>query len=144
MTPHRIYVAGGSSERLAVRGWIERLTATGLYEVTHDWTRDPGYDEPRSLERDQRAAELDIVQGVRAANLVWYLVPDNMSEGASFELGYAHGRRKRVLLSGRNVGRSVFHARFTKRFLGHCEAFEWLTDRVRHVKDYYLAGGVAA
>jgi len=125
MTPHRIYVAGGSSERLAVRGWIERLTATGLYEVTHDWTRSAGYDRPRSERDDDESATSDS-QGVIRANVVWFLVPDDLSEGLHYEAGLARGLGKTTVASGRSIGRSVFHARWPWRFETHEEAYDWL------------------
>lgn len=97
--PLRVYVAGASSERTdTIRPLLTRLRDHGV-EVTHDWTVCPGYDRPSSSsERAQWA--LEDLEGVRRADVVWYVAPQNPSEGSHAELGAALALRKRLLVSG--------------------------------------------
>lgn len=92
--PLRVYVAGGAGERAACGVWIRRLAAAGV-EVTHDWTGDAAWHDGTAAER--AAADLD---GVRRADLLWYLAPAAKSEGSAAELGAALALGKRVVVSG--------------------------------------------
>jgi hypothetical protein len=100
----RVYLAGGSDERLTVvRPYIERATAAGI-EVTFDWTRSPGYDRESTVTERAKWASLDL-EAVRSADIVWVLCPDAKSEGCSAELGAALALGKRVLVSGPHARR---------------------------------------
>ncbi len=98
--PLRVYVAGGAAERLTVaRPWIRRLQEEGI-EVTHDWTADPGWEEPAPSQASLDAAALADLDGVRRCDVFWYLAPAAKSEGAACELGAALALGKRVVVSG--------------------------------------------
>lgn len=95
----RVYVAGGSSERLTVvRPFIDRLLAAGV-TVTHDWTRCEGYDQAPIDAQLRGYAQRDLV-GVSAADVFWLIAPEDKSEGSASELGAALILGKRVLVSG--------------------------------------------
>lgn len=96
----RVYVAGGSSERLTVvRPIIDRLSQVPGIEIIRDWTRDPGWDRP-SPQALLMAAELDI-NAIRRADVFWYVAPHLTSEGSHFELGFAMALGKLVKTSGK-------------------------------------------
>jgi hypothetical protein len=121
----RVYIAGGSSERLAVaRPLIERAKELGV-DVTADWTRDPGWDLGRTptLDELRESARRDIA-AIEAADVVWLVVPRQKSEGASAEVGYALALRKRLVVSGEVGARNIFAllARPEDRFASHEEA----------------------
>jgi hypothetical protein len=98
----RIYVAGGSDERLTVvRPYVDRLIAIG-HVITHDWTRCEGYERPHPARDRIRWASQDLT-GVSMADVVWLIVPEAKSEGSHAELGAALALRKRVIVSGRKV-----------------------------------------
>lgn len=120
----RIYVAGGSDERLQVRALIERLRQRG-WEVTHDWTTDPGYDAPPSTNSKQRSARLDEA-AVRAAEVVWVVAPREKSEGAAVEFGLARGLGKTTVVSGPDAGRCIFWLNADRIFDNHEAAMMWL------------------
>jgi hypothetical protein len=94
----RIYVAGGSSERMLVRSYIDRLIAIG-HVVTHDWTRCEGY-ERRPLEHEFSEWAAADLRGVALADVLWLLAPEGKSEGSHAELGAALILQKRVIVSG--------------------------------------------
>lgn len=126
----RIYVAGGSSERALVSGYMAQLRAGG-FEITHDWTQDPGYDGspiPDSAKLDYR--------GVIAADYFWQVLPREKSEGAFCELGMAIAIRDfysrgphTVIVSGFDAARDanrIFCNLATRRYEQHGEALGWL------------------
>jgi hypothetical protein len=122
----RIYVAGGSTERLSVvRPWMDMLRNVG-WTITHDWTESEGYDRQFTHEEQQHNAKLDL-DGVLAADWVWLLVPATKSEGLSVELGAALARGKPTVASGAHVGRSIFHT-LVPCFLRHAEAYSHLLE----------------
>ncbi len=120
----RIYVAGGSDERLQVRALIERLKKRG-WEVTHDWTKDPGYDAPPSTSSKRRSAAMDL-QAVACADVVWIVAPREKSEGAAVEFGFARGCRKRTVVSGPDCTRCIFWLNADHVFDSHEAAMMWL------------------
>ena len=127
----RIYIAGGSTERLTVvRPMIERVKAAG-HTITHDWTQDPGYDLDRPLTKEERrdTTERD-VNGVDKADVFWLMVPAQKSEGAAFELGYAqawaHAYGKDVIVSGARASANLFTALADRVFWNHEEALVWV------------------
>jgi hypothetical protein len=105
----RVYIAGGSSERLTVcRPLIERAIEFGV-DVTADWTRDPGWDLGRMphAEEFRESAERDL-DAIRRADVVWLVVPAQKSEGAAAEIGFALGLGKRLVVSGEIGARNIF------------------------------------
>lgn len=97
----RVYVAGGSTERLTVvRPMMNRLRSEGIV-ITHDWTACEGYDRGSTLDERRAWAEMDL-EGVRSADLVWIMVPEVMSVGAAVEMGAALTQRsdKLIMVSG--------------------------------------------
>ena len=98
--PLRVYVAGGAAERLTVaRPWIARLQAAGVC-VTHDWTVDPGWDDPAPSPAALAAAAAADLDGVRRCDVLWLLCPATKSEGSAAELGAALTLGRRVVVSG--------------------------------------------
>lgn len=103
----RIYVAGGSDERLTVvRPYIDRLIAIGHF-VTHDWTRCEGYDVAPTDAQLAGHALADLI-GVDLADVFWLIAPAEKSEGAGSELGAALLAGKRVIVSGPSAYRNIF------------------------------------
>lgn len=105
----RVYIAGGSSERLTVcRPLIERAKELGV-EVAADWTRDPGWDLGRMpTDAEFRESALRDLAAIRRADVVWLVVPAQKSEGAAAEVGYALGQGKRLVVSGETGARNIF------------------------------------
>lgn len=100
MTPPRVYLAGGAAERLTVcRPLILRLQAAGV-EITHDWTCDPGWDDPAPTRAALEAAARADLAGVLACEVLWYVAPATKSEGSAAELGAALAWGRRVVVSG--------------------------------------------
>lgn len=126
-----IYVAGGSPERHIVRGYIRKLLEKG-WEVTHDWTQDPGYDNP-SADNFRKAAVNDQF-GVMIAAVFWLQMPEEKSEGGATELGMAIaaqrmslGTRRFVIVSGANARRNLFCGLSgVYVFDNHDAAFNWI------------------
>ncbi len=123
---NRIYVAGGSAERLTLaRPWMLRLRESGL-EISHDWTFSEGYERHYSLAERQRNAYLDL-QGVASADLLWALVPEERGNGGQpTEVGYAYGLNIPIVLSGSKVGRCIFDTVIYPRFEKHEDAFKYI------------------
>jgi len=118
----RIYVAGGSDERLSVvRPMIERLGESG-FVVTHDWTRCEGYDRKYTDDELRQWARLD-ADGVASADVVWVMTPVMRSEGAGTELGMAIVPGKHVIVSGPHARRNIFAMLATSIVNTHEEAF---------------------
>ncbi len=117
----RVYVAGGSDERIEVaRRAIDLLTARG-FTVTHDWTRCEGYDREHSEEERSAWARLD-VEGVKSADVVWLMAPSVKSEGAATEIGIAIGRGVPFVISGPRARGNIFSMLATMIFDNHVEA----------------------
>lgn len=106
--PLRVYVAGGSSERLLVQRWIDELVRQGI-KVTLDWTRDPAWDLGRTPTHEELAAiAAREEEAIDAAHMVWRLVPVAKSEGSAHEGGYASAKGKLRIVSGEVGARNVF------------------------------------
>ena len=97
--PLRVYVAGGAAERGACGTWIARLRGAGV-EVTHDWTVDPGWNDPAPSPVGLAAAAAADLDGVRRCDVLWLLCPAEKSEGSACELGAALALGRRVVASG--------------------------------------------
>lgn len=131
-----IYVAGGSDERAACHSDIEALAAGG-WIVTHDWTRDAGYPENGGAPDPLRSATLDY-NAVMSAEYFWLRMPEQKSEGSSFELGVAVCMRGMlsirpgplpgaVIVSG-PWARSIFARLAGLTFDTHEHALAWLLE----------------
>ena len=107
-----------------VRTLIERLRVRG-WEVTHDWTIDPGYDAPPSTNSKRRSACLDL-DAVARAEVVWIVAPREKSEGAAVEFGFARGLRKKTVVSGADCTRCIFWLNADHVFDSHEAAMMWL------------------
>lgn len=95
----KVFVSGGTSERLTVvRPYVDELIRRG-FEITHDWTRCPLYDRESTEDERREQARRDL-DGVRAADVVWLMMPEEKSEGAHVELGAAFILWKPVVVSG--------------------------------------------
>lgn len=82
----KIFVAASSQDRGFAGLIIEALNMLG--HLVHDWTKDPGYDDPEKL--DQEASALgDLAAVADAEGLIWILT-EAPSTGAPLEVGYAH------------------------------------------------------
>lgn len=115
-----VYVAGGSSERGRIALFIRALERAGL-SITHNWTECEGYSrESTILERQGWAA--DDFAGVRAADIVWYVAPEQKSEGSHAEIGYALALHKRVVASGPTLAHGRIFTLLTERYETHTEA----------------------
>lgn len=128
----RVYIAGGSSERLTVvRPLIELARVLGV-DVVHDWTADPGWDLGRMPTSEEfRESALRDLDAIRRADVVWLVVPAQKSEGAAAEIGYALALKKRLIVSGEVGARNIFAllARPEDVFASHEEALARLSDR---------------
>lgn len=136
MSGRTIYVAGGSDERGACHADIERLTAGG-WIVTHDWTTGPEWPENGGHSDPLRSATLDY-NAVMSAEYFWLRMPEQKSEGASFELGVAVCMRGMlstrpgplpgaVIVSG-PWARSIFARLAGLAFDTHEQALKWLLE----------------
>ncbi len=117
----KVYVAGGSSERAGCSMWIARLRERGI-EITHDWTACGGYGRPSSVAERLTWAHQDL-EAVRRADLVWVLMPDKMSEGATGEMVGALILKKTVFVSGPHALReSRIFSLLARHFPAHDDA----------------------
>jgi len=123
----RLYIAGGSDERLTVvRPYIDRMIAHGV-TITHDWTRCEGYDREHT-DDERRAWALADEKGVESADLVWIIVPDAKSEGSATEIGIARGRRIQFIASGARARGNIFVLLAASIFDAHESAFRAIVD----------------
>ena len=128
--PLRVYVAGGAGERAACGVWIRALQAEGV-EVTHDWTGDAAWNGGTVAER--AAADID---GVRRADLLWYLAPADKSEGSSGELCAALVLGKVVVASGPwDAPGRIFPGLASRRVTTHEAGFAAVTAAAVRVSD---------
>ena len=125
-----LYIAGGSSERLTVcQPRIDRAIQAGA-TITYDWTRTPNYDVTRPSETSLRADAARDVRAVLRADVLWILAPQQLSEGASTELGLALGARGvgewdgHIVISGEHARRNIFALLADAVFDTHDAAWE--------------------
>ncbi len=114
-----VYVASSLTNIERAKAIISHLAKVGFY-ITYDWTvyadtTAPDGNQGTSEERKQ-AAQLDM-DGVRAADVVLVLTPDQKEQGAGYlvEMGMAIALDKIVYCTGLLMNRSVFHE-LTTRF----------------------------
>lgn len=126
----KVYVAASSEDIDRAGLWMDRLAHAGL-EVTSNWIdviANVGQANPREATNPARRrwANEDL-HGVAAADIVWCLVPERATgRGAYFELGYALGIGKHLVLSG-DTRQSIFCA-LGKEFNNDEEAFRNIVD----------------
>lgn len=135
----RVYIAGGSSERLDVgQKWIQRAREAGI-GIAFDWTVCKSYDpnwlagflDKNVHEAWQNVAKRDF-DAVLSADIIWILVPQQLSEGAATELGIAltaravANRKVIVVASGESVHRNLFYRLADAQFKSHKSAFEYV------------------
>jgi hypothetical protein len=131
---NRIYIAGSSNEIPLIRGFIRAVETYG-YAVTHDWTRSEGWDMPDPSHEFLHAAAIIDFQAVLSADFVWYVAPEEKSEGSATELGVAlanalHGRTT-TIVSG-PIGRNRIFPRMAQIiFPNHSEVLEYLRVRIK-------------
>jgi hypothetical protein len=132
----RIYVAGGSDERLECRADIATLE-TGGWRTTFNWTLDENY-----LSQDRAAKIRNDLRGVIEAPFLWLRTPKTKSEGAGVELGAAIVLRdmlsfpalglphpRCIIVSGPwNSGNRLFTHAADLKFSSHADALRWLLD----------------
>jgi nucleoside 2-deoxyribosyltransferase len=123
----RIYVAGGSDERIEVaRHAIDMLIKNG-FTVTHDWTRCEGYDRIHTDDERRAWAGLD-VEGVRSADVVWAMAPAEKSEGTATEIGIALALGKLLIVSGPRARGNIFATLAAQIHETHDRAFRAIVD----------------
>jgi len=120
----RVYLAGGSSERLTVcRPLIERLQSAGV--SVHDWTNDPAFSLGRepTLAELRDAAHRDL-HALVDAQIMWLVVPVQKSEGSAGEFlaGILNGHT--TVVSGEVGVRNVFALLADHICETHEEAFD--------------------
>lgn len=129
-----LYLAGGSSERLAVcRPLVDHLLSAGV-PVAYDWTRDPGWDTPGGPSAaDLLASARRDLEAVRRAHVLWYVAPAAPSEGSAAELGAALAMGKRVVVSGPHARAAfrMFPLLATESYGTHEEALAALVEEGR-------------
>ena len=130
LMPATLYIAGGSSERLTVcQPRIDRAIQAGA-TITYDWTRTPNYDVTRPSETSLRADAARDVRAVLRADVLWLLAPQQLSEGASTELGLALLARGvgawdgHIVISGEHARRNIFALLADEMFDTHDAAWE--------------------
>jgi hypothetical protein len=129
-----IYVAGAWIEQdTRVRPWITKLRAAGI-TITHDWTvaeARPGITSDAELSPEERRAfAVADYNGVRSADVVWLLAPnENGGCGSWVELGIALGSGIGIVyVSGPRAKRSIFTELALGVFQTDEEAFKHITD----------------
>lgn len=129
-----LYLAGGSSERLAVcRPLVDHLLSAGV-PVAYDWTRDPGWDTPGGPSAaDLLASARRDLEAVRRCHVLWYVAPAAPSEGSAAELGAALAIGRRVVVSGPHARAAfrMFPLLATESYGTHEEALAALVEEGR-------------
>ncbi len=121
----RVYVAASSKELGRAKAAMALLREYG-HEVTHDWVAEveevgSANPEHATVADKCRWAKADL-DGVRAADLIWLLMPDQGGLGAYWEAGYAQALGKGLIVSGKHR-RSIFTV-YAGCFDSDLEAFD--------------------
>lgn len=128
----KLYIAGGSYERLTVvQPIVDRLIGAGV-EITYDWTRDPGWNAPVTPEVLAAAARRDM-RGIVEADVVWLVVPADKSEGSAGELGIALALGKVCIVSGECSARNIWTTMCAVGFSSHALALEWVLEMYQQI-----------
>jgi len=105
----KVYVATAFAHRDHASKWMRMLEEKGI-EITFDWTEceNPVRGELElTLDRQRELAELDS-EGVADSDITWIVAPESGGCGCWFEMGYALGLGKKVIVSGHR--RTIFTA----------------------------------
>jgi len=129
MSDEKIYVAGSSNE-IGLIGDFMKIVREYGYQLTHDWTAETLWSHPDPSDAELAACAQIDEDGVRSADILWYVVPaEGKSEGSSFELGVARALGKVILVSGTLDRHRIFPRLSPLRFSRHSEALECLRTR---------------
>jgi hypothetical protein len=106
-----IFIAGSSLRRAEIHELYQQLYAAG--HAGYDWTRDPGFDDPKKFDPITSAIN-DLHAVAEADALVWY-VDGAVSHGAPYEAGYAAGKGIPVVVlwAKRHVDQNLIYANYT-------------------------------
>lgn len=137
----RVYIAGSSkpTERARAKRWHTSLRKLGV-EVTSTWIESVekhGAGNPREMSISEReACARSCIDGVRAADLLWLLVPplEAPSRGAWFELGLMYEASSRALPSmicSGDTKQSIFCA-LGQECIDDAEAFVEVLYKAKH------------
>lgn len=124
----RIYVAGAFGELLIIKHYIKSLKSFG-HTITHDWTTNVEKNGGIANLRDASLQSLvtyanEDFDGIKKADVVWFLVPEVQTFGAWVEMGYAYGIQTPVFVSG-DWKKSIFTSIAIRRFDSHELALNW-------------------
>lgn len=123
----KLYVAGGSSERLTVIApIIDRLRDAGV-DITFDWTRWEGWQRPNDPAVIGEAAKRSM-RGIVEADVVWLVVPKDKSEGSAGELCMGLVLGKMCIVSGETGARNIWTSMCEVAFSSHGLALEWVLE----------------
>lgn len=136
LRPTKIYAAGPSASPDEADMFCRMLAEAG-WEVTSTWpgqVTSHGGGNPPDSTQDQRFqwSEEDRVQ-LEAADVLWARTPPPgvVTHGTFWEMGYARGRGKHVVVSGPDHHRSIFTAQADVIFPTHMEAVAYLSRILR-------------
>jgi hypothetical protein len=108
----KVYVAASSAQMDRAKDAMAKLRTAG-HTVVHDWPtiiEDRGTANPVDATTDERWDwAIDDLAGVKAADVLWLLMPATEGFGAAVELGYALAHGIPVICSG-VYARSIFTA----------------------------------
>jgi nucleoside 2-deoxyribosyltransferase len=140
LSGEKIYIAGSSNEIPLIQGFMEAARDYG-YEVTYDWTTNElwSHSEPSDAAL-AICAQVD-ENAVREADILWYITPaeaSGKSEGSHYELGFARGLGKIILVSGTLGRHRIFPRLSPLRFSMHSEALECLRTRAWDTSEFDL------
>jgi hypothetical protein len=118
----KVYVATRYEDKAEAARWIQRLRDLDI-EVTHDWTAVEEAGADPVLRRSYACADM---QGVRDADVVWLLAPEDGGRGCWTELGAALALHKYVVVSGPGVRKNIFDTLASITTPSHLEGFEFM------------------
>ena len=130
----KIFVAGGSSERNEVAAAMAMLRPAG-FEITADWPEMQKREKPPLQPREAEQIGLTLINAMLRADIFWYMLPREKSEGAAAEFGFYFGRffsesRGGIIVSGdaSSLGRLYPYAMGSKGklFPEHADALGYL------------------
>ena len=126
----KVYVAGASSELELVERYIYRLIKEDIV-ITHNWCSDIRESFRTTFQRPALylAAQND-VNGVRAADIFWLIIPKKESRGCWVEYGIALVgslvARQKTIISGVVGPKDIFLLMADQHFDEHEQAFEYI------------------
>jgi hypothetical protein len=118
----KVYVATRYEDKAEAARWIQHVRDLGV-EVTHDWTAVEEAGADPVLRRSYACADME---GVRDADVVWILAPEEGGRGCWTELGMALALHKYVVVSGPGVRKNIFDTLASITTPSHLEGFEFV------------------